>query len=252
MLTCSKCGHHDQIEHVTTRWGNEIHCHFCGNVAIEGVKARWPIVEKAVKIDASTGKPIKPIGSKIVIYGREYEVVDHVRYYHGGETALLDKVEQEPAIIESPSNDNQEENMATKPLCSVEGCTKTAHVKGVCDRHYREKFGHSYKPESKRGQKKAEPKAPTLADKVEQWKAEQKAMRVEAEKKTPPTVDCKTCMEIMEMDRHMLNNPFLLHITLDPELLDELTKKAKAEYRNPEQQAAYYIDRALKKDSYSL
>jgi hypothetical protein len=214
MLTCSKCGHHDQIEHVTTRWGNEIHCHFCGNVAIEGVKARWPIVEKAY-----TAR--KPTESEIAIGKKRIESL--TEQYRKSEYYV------KPAIIESLLHDNQEENMATKPLCSVEGCTKTAHVKGVCDRHYREKFGHSYKPESKRGQKKAEPKAPTLADKLEQMKAEQRKARVEAEKAIP-----------------------LFQIFLDPELLDELTKKAKAEYRTPEQQAAYLIDKALKKDSYSL
>jgi hypothetical protein len=204
MLTCSKCGHHDQIEHVTTRWGNEIHCHFCGNVAIEGVKARWPFVERKV------------YGSSPVL-----EAIRIIKAYE---------------IAQSPLTtfEGQEVSMATKPKCSVEGCPKKAHVKGICDRHYREQFGHSYKPEKKRGQKlepakKVEPKAPTLADKLEQMKAEQRKARVEAEKAIP-----------------------LFQIFLDPELLDELTKKAKAEYRTPEQQAAYLIDKALKKDSYSL
>ena len=43
-LICTKCESGARIE----KEGNDLHCRTCGNVVIDGVKARWPIVEKEV------------------------------------------------------------------------------------------------------------------------------------------------------------------------------------------------------------
>jgi len=44
ILVCTKCETSNRIE----REGNDLHCKFCGNVVVEGVTPRWPIVEKEV------------------------------------------------------------------------------------------------------------------------------------------------------------------------------------------------------------
>lgn len=211
MLTCSKCGHHDQIEPVNTRWGKELHCHYCGNVAIEGVKARWPIVEKAVYGPS-------PVIEAIPII-KAYEITQGPLLPEpvNTEAAWIDLVPTQITIISL-----QEDSMAKKE-CEVEGCTKKAWLGKRCKEHYEEKNG-KWAPVKKYRKKEK------ISNPIEgplQIKAK------EAKRITEPIIP-------------------LFQIFLDPELLDELTKKAKAEYRNPEQQAAYYIDRALKKDSYSL
>lgn len=99
MLTCSKCGHHDQIEPVKTRWGRELHCHYCGNVVIEGAKARRPIEEK-------TYTPRKPTESELAIGKKCIESL--TEQYRKSEYYV------KPAIAELPVNDNQEVSMATK------------------------------------------------------------------------------------------------------------------------------------------
>jgi len=43
-LVCTKCESGARIE----KEGSDLHCRACGNVAIDGVKARWPIIEKEV------------------------------------------------------------------------------------------------------------------------------------------------------------------------------------------------------------
>jgi hypothetical protein len=232
MLTCSKCGHHDQIEHVTTRWGNEIHCHFCGNVAVEGVKARWAIEEKAY-----TAR--KPTESEIAIGKKCIESL--TEQYRKSEYYV------KPAIIESLLHDNQEDSMAK---CSVEGCEKKVWVKGYCAKHYTEAFGKAYKPPSEAAKRasrvKAKPEA--IQERVEQGKIPPPFSETKAPEPEPKAPTLADKLEQIEAEKAIP----LFQIFLDPELLDELTKKAKAEYRTPEQQAAYLIDRALKKDSYSL
>ena len=44
ILVCTKCETSNRIE----REGNDLHCKFCGNVVVEGVAPRWPIIEKEV------------------------------------------------------------------------------------------------------------------------------------------------------------------------------------------------------------
>ena len=44
ILVCTKCETSNRIE----REGNDLHCKFCGNVVVEGVTPRWPIIEKEV------------------------------------------------------------------------------------------------------------------------------------------------------------------------------------------------------------
>ena len=43
-LICTTCGSGSRIEHE----GSDLHCKFCGNVVVEGVTPRWPIIEKEV------------------------------------------------------------------------------------------------------------------------------------------------------------------------------------------------------------
>jgi len=64
--------------------------------------------------------------------------------------------------------------MAEKAKCSFEGCEKFAHIKGLCDRHYRATFGGIYKPGTTRGQYKQKETKPTI-DPIEQIATDFKA-----------------------------------------------------------------------------
>jgi len=235
MLTCSKCGHHDQIEPVKTRWGRELHCHYCGNVAIEGVKAKWPIEEKpVVRENRTTAKTIM--------------------------NELLEQVK--PAIIELPLHDNQEDNMAKKE-CEVEGCTKKAWLGKRCKEHYEEKNGkwapvkkYRKKGEAQEPAKKAEPKAPHTRRKPSaiDWphlkpSAIEQAVtegRITREKGARLQNELDTVAGIPATAE---KDPSTLHITLDPEMLDRLAAVAKREYRTVEQQVACMINKALIMDN---
>lgn len=117
-LVCTKCGSGSRIE----REGNELHCKFCGNVVVDGVTARWPIVEK------ETYKPAKNIST----------------------------MGTKPVVRENRITEKEEEKIMGKAgKCKVEGCEKNQVAGGLCYKHYHAKHGEPYKPKTHRGEKKA-------------------------------------------------------------------------------------------------
>ena len=127
-LVCTKCGSGSRIEHE----GEDLHCKFCGNVVVEGVKARWPIVEKGMYKPA---KNINNTGTKPVV--REIRVTEK----------------------------EEEKIMGKAGKCKVEGCEKNAVSDGLCWKHYRKEHGESYKPKTHRGEKKGEKAKAGVVDK---------------------------------------------------------------------------------------
>ena len=99
----------------------------------------------------------------------------------------------------------KEARMSKSGICKFEGCTKKVLAGGYCYRHYKTVHGHPYKG----GQKN------------------HKGGNIEVPEKSN-------------------QQPIpLIQLFLYPELLDKLTKAAKAEWRTPEGQAAYLIEKAL-------
>ena len=97
--------------------------------------------------------------------------------------------------------------MVKKGKCKFEGCDKQILAGGYCYRHYKEVNGHPYKGGLKN----------------------HKGGNIEMPEKNN-------------------QEPIpLFRIFLDPELLEKLTKKAKEEFRTPEQQAAYMLSKELAK-----
>lgn len=130
-----------------------------------------------------------------------------------GEGTVRKEAQQEQTAGTSPLTVfEKEEPMAKK--CSVSGCDKKSWLKGLCYKHYREKYGE-YVPE-KKGNGVVLPKA------AHNKATEEFAYPVRPAEPIPP-----------------------IQLFLYPELLDKLTKAAKKEWRTPEGQAAYLIEKAL-------
>lgn len=99
----------------------------------------------------------------------------------------------------------KEENVGKYGTCKFEGCTKKILAGGYCYRHYKEVNGHPYTGVFKN----------------------HKGGNIEVPEKGN-------------------QEPIpLIQLFLYPELLDKLTKAAKAEWRTPEGHAAYLIEKAL-------
>jgi len=99
----------------------------------------------------------------------------------------------------------KEKTMSKSGICKFEGCTKKTLAGGYCYRHYKQVHGHPYTGGLKN----------------------HKGGNIE--------VQGKGNQEPIP----------LIQLFLYPELLDRLTKAAKAEWRTPEGQAAYLIEKAL-------
>lgn len=139
-------------------------------------------------------------------------------------------VKQESQNIELSKNVNpaqQEVSVGTYgKKCEASGCEKKSWLKGLCHKHYIEKHGE-YIPENPfKGPKKK-------AEKVETKRAVTETI--------PPETETNS-VEYVSVDHKTIP---LLQIFLEPELLDALTKRAKAEYRSVEMQAAYILSKGL-------
>ena len=110
----------------------------------------------------------------------------------------------------------QEERMGKKGICTFAGCDKRILAGGYCYRHYKEVNGHPYKGGLK-NHKGGNIEMPKIPERIVLG-------RVKAESADPVP---------------------LFRIFLDPELLDKLTAAAKKEWRTPEGQAAYLIEKGL-------
>lgn len=109
----------------------------------------------------------------------------------------------------------KEKTMSKSGICKFEGCDKRILAGGYCYRHYKTVHGHKYEG----GQKNH--KGGNI--------------RMTTEQKIIPAA------EATQVDPPIP----LIQLFLYPELLEKLTARAKAEYRTPEQQAAYILHKEL-------
>jgi hypothetical protein len=129
----------------------------------------------------------------------------------------------------------EEKTMGKSGQCKFEGCDKVRLAGGYCYRHYKEVNGHPYKgglKNHKGGNIEVKGKGP------EGIKA------VVGGVKNNTTFEKLPPIETALVGEERTATP-LFQIFLDPELLEKLTARAKAEYRTPEMHAAYLIEKAL-------
>lgn len=103
--------------------------------------------------------------------------------------------------------------------CEAAGCEKKSWLKGLCHKHYMEKYGE-YVP-VKRGT------GVTVPPKKEKVPVPEKAEPV-------PVPENGQCLPMP-----------VIQVFLDADLLDRLVKAARKDFRHPEQQAAYLISKGL-------
>jgi predicted nucleic-acid-binding Zn-ribbon protein len=128
----------------------------------------------------------------------------------------------------------QEAKVAKSGICKYEGCNKSRLAGGYCYRHYKEVNGHPYKG----GQKNH--KGGNI-----RMTTEQKVIPAASATQADPIVWMEQAKQFEDhIDPNGLNI-ILFRIFLDPELLEKLTARAKAEYRTAEQQAAYILHKEL-------
>jgi len=136
-------------------------------------------------------------------------------------------------------NSKQEEKVMAYLRCKHDGCDKGGAIQGYCNNHFAEKYGitaSQYKAE-KRGRSE-DPLE--VAGRVLEKASEKRKLEAEQDapgliKKAPDPAAEKGNQEPIP----------LIQLFLYPELLDRLTKAAKAEWRTPEGQAAYLIEKGL-------
>lgn len=102
--------------------------------------------------------------------------------------------------------------MGKSGQCKFEGCDKVRLAGGYCYRHYKEVNGHPYKGGLKN----------------------HKGGNIEMPGKVQDMVTVEVHSE----------GPFVI-VRLEPETIEALRKRAKAEYRTAEQQAAYILHKEL-------
>ena len=204
-LECGKCRHTDQIEIKD----DEIHCHFCGNFAIIGMKSRWPF---------------RNIGlSKVVNQGN-----------HVGKSPV--------------EGTKKEGKMGTYgKTCAIPNCEKKSWLKGLCHKHYIEKFGE-YVP-VKRGTGVVVPKKePRVKLKPEAIQKAVEEGRISQEKGA--RLMHETTVQVMEQGENRKDPAPLpgLRIIIPDKLLEKLAIVAEREYRTVNQQAAYFVTKGLERE----
>lgn len=220
MLYCTKCEHTGYIKRDDK--AEETHCSWCGNVNIDGVKPRYPIVKKESK-NIELSKPVNPVEKS-------------------GESL------QSPMQVTESTHKQEVNTMAT---CSKEGCNKKAWVKGYCAKHYTEVYGEPYKPPSevakaavRRKTKKEKPLKPPFAKAPETPKQSVPETKTQVSETKPPKTE--TVTPNFEINRMKLDgNPCLL-IPCNNELLKTINERAEREFRTPEQQAAWYLHQGMR------
>jgi len=228
-IICTRCMHGNSVEIITGREKTpfEYHCG-CGNYAVVGMPARWPFME-VVKASPSVN-PANNISRN--------DLVENISEKRGSPLQVGESLTVKPAnnipkniprqpqarktIADKTAQDcKQEEPMVTEKDCKEHGITleqykankrwRTEPLKSVSARI---KWQRNPSPEDVGAVRPAPPPPPPKPA----------PLRVEVKQAEPEPVP-------------------LLQIFLDPELLEKLAKRAKAEYRTPEQQAAYLIDK---------
>ncbi len=224
-LVCTKC---DRSE--TEREGNEIHCRNCGNVAIDGVNARWPFKEREMKKETGATQEIMAEGSICP-------------------TAAKNLSNNGQSPLQLAQGIREKEADMSKKKCSIPGCEKVSWIQGLCHRHYTEKNGEYIQ---KKRYLPREKKVPTPT--------ETKGALSETKTQEPRTKSCKRKTGILNPDRL---NPLssvteglagldvgdvavIVKFTDHTEILDNLMALAKKEFRNIDAQILYIVDQYFK------
>lgn len=225
-IVCLKCRNDDRVE----IQGEEYHCGRCGNYAFVGRPTRWPFAEVVKKPEL-----------------KNYEINKFVNSEN----------DASPLQVGESLAKKEEKTVGAKPLCKREGCEKVWSTYGYCNVHFREEYGITageYNRGKTRWHEDPREVAARLAGKVIEKPApaetkgpEAETKQMEPEMKVPDLVS--SLPDINEADKDVLlhlysEGPFVI-IQLEPEIKDALRKKAKAEYRTVELEAAYLIDKGL-------
>ncbi len=154
-LVCTKCGSGSRIEHE----GKDLHCKNCGNVVTNGIKARWPIVEKKTLEHAGVVTRM-PIGQENSQSAKKVNALQNNRSAVSTKlpygSSLPDVIAQSGSPSPSAQKIKEEEKIMSKAgKCKVEGCEKNVVADGFCYKHYKKEHGEPYKPKTHRGEKKA-------------------------------------------------------------------------------------------------
>jgi len=142
-------------------------------------------------------------------------------------------------------NSKQGEKVMAYLRCKHDGCDKGGAIQGYCNNHFAEKYGitaSQYKAEKRGRSEDPLEVAGRVLDKASEKRKLEKEVNGH-----PYTGGLKNHkggnIEVPEKGNQ---EPIpLIQLFLYPELLDRLTKAAKAEWRTPEGQAAWLIDKAL-------
>lgn len=121
--------------------------------------------------------------------------------------------------------------------CKIEGCVKKSWVDGLCGKHYTEEHGEPYKPQPRKVSNKE-----ARARIERNQKAEEIFEQAMTEEKDKNPQTETNSVEYVSVDQETIP---LIRIFLEPELLDALTKRAKAEYRTIELEATYLVVKGL-------
>lgn len=217
-LICTKC---DRAE--GQREGNEIHCRYCGNVAIDGVEPRWPFKEQEI------------MKRDVAVTG---QILSGARCSEG----------QSPLQL-AESVRPKEVDMGKKK-CSVEGCERQSWVDGLCHRHYTEMRGEyvpkkKYPPRTKHSAKDPVPETKGAPSETKARKPETKS------RKKPPIVPAGLHAGILDGEGKPPclepgDTAVIVRFTGCDQLLEDLRTLAKKEFRNIDAQILYIVDQYLK------
>lgn len=187
-IVCTRCMHGHAVDVITGRENapTEYHCGFCGNYAIVGVPVRFPFME----VTKDTTRPEE-----------RKTAPDH------------NERGSSPMQVGESLKPKKEKKVMAKKKCEAPGCDKKSWMKGLCHKHYVDKYGE-YVPEKK-------------GNGVVVEKAENR-----------PSLAEPSLLLTDEMVGFSLSLP--IHVF---ELLETM---AKAEYRTPELHAAYLIDKGVR------
>ncbi len=150
-LVCTKCGSGSRIEHE----GKDLHCK-CGNIVVDGVKARWPIVEKK-SIEHAGAVTRMPMGRE---NSQSAKKVNALRDNRSTVSIKLPYDSSPSDVIAqsgspSPGAQEIEKEVFDTMKKKCRKCNKkNALVDGLCYACYKEEHGHAYVPEKTRGEKK--------------------------------------------------------------------------------------------------
>jgi hypothetical protein len=259
--------HGNSVEVITGRANSpvEYHCG-CGNYAVVGKPARWPFMEitkdttppeekKAGETFAAAFCP----GSSPIQVGES--VVKSSADYSRNIAELAQRaIIAEKKTAEKCKSKQEEPIMSRNPQCKSEGCTKIGAFIGLCATHFKTEYGITYRKYMKCRHLKGEDprevakriradnmltvekKEKPVSKKVSTPRPEEVGDKKPAPPPVPPTITKEDETVLLQL---YSEGPFLV-IVLPPEIKTALAEKAKAEYRSPEQHAAYLIHTALK------